>query len=254
MRGRKLYLRLAGACLENAVDHFKDAEALRKRGSRGHAYSHAVLSIEEAAKAYLFKLAGEGVYRIVSKSPNGISTYSEKQLFDHRFKHSLVARLVVQGLLFAPVHRVLSKTRAKSFSRQRVEAMLGDLLHEQELQQIRMRTGGHAAKAVASLFTALEKANDRKNLGLYVDQRGGKVLLPNDCSRKTLREGLEVAGSVLDMVSEIVGTKLSRETKERAARALREVAAALKLASAKAKPVTSSKLPKPADPLPSSRA
>ncbi|MGC2359379.1 MAG: AbiV family abortive infection protein [Thermoplasmata archaeon] len=238
MRGRKLYLNLAEACLGNAKDHFNDAKALRKRGSRGHAYSHAILSIEEAAKAYLYKLAGEGVFRIVSKNPNGISTYSEKQLFDHKFKHSLIARIVVQGILYAPVHRVLAKSKAKSFSRRRVEAMLGDLLHEQGLQQIRLQSGGQAARAVASLFAALEKANDRKNLGFYVDQKDGKVQVPDDCSKKDLREGLELAASTLEVVDEIVNSSLSREARERAAKGLREDTIALKLASARAKRAT----------------
>ncbi len=254
MRGRKLYRALADACLENAVDHFKDAEALRKRGRRGHAYSHAVLCIEEAAKAYLYKLAGEGVYRIVSKNPNAISTYSEKQLFDHRFKHTIIARIVVQSILYAPVHRVLAKTRAERFSRRKVEGMLVDLLHEQELQQIRMRSGGQGAAVVARVFAALEQANERKNLGFYVDQEDGKVLLPNVRSRKELREGLELAATILEAVDEFVGSTLSRETKERAANAFREVATALRRASVRAKLATGSDSPKVTDAAPSSRA
>lgn len=254
MRGRALYLRLAAACLENAADHLNGARALRKRGSRGHAYSHAVLSIEESAKAYLYWLAGRGVYRIVTRNPNGISTYSEKQLFDHKFKHSIVARIVVQAILYAPVSRVLSKTRAKTFSREQVEAMLGDLIHEQELQQIRMQSGSREAKEVARLFATLERANERKNMGLYVGQREGKALLPNDCPRRELREGVELAGSVLEVVNEIVGSTLSREAKERAARALREVAAALKTASRRAHLPAKTRPSKRPDAAPSSRA
>jgi hypothetical protein len=45
MRGRKLYLTLAEAIFENFLELLLDAECLRKRGSRGHAYALLVLSI-----------------------------------------------------------------------------------------------------------------------------------------------------------------------------------------------------------------
>ena len=152
MRGRTLYLKLAERSYDNAVQHFHDARALRRRGSRGHACSLAILSIEEAAKAFLWKLAGEGVYRIVTKKPNGISTYSKGQLFDHRFKHAIVARLVYQGILSQPVQRVMAKTRRKAFSRRQVELMLWDLLHEKGMQQIRLRQGGRAIDSMKHIF------------------------------------------------------------------------------------------------------
>jgi AbiV family abortive infection protein len=228
VRGRPLYLRLAGAALQNAIDHFNDARALRKRGSRGHALSLSVLSIEEAAKAYLYKLAGEGVFRIVSGRPNGISTFSERQLLDHKFKHAIVARIVVQGLLYTPVYRVLSKTRAKTFTRDTVESMLGDLLHEQEMLQIRMRPGGPAAEAFSRIFKTLERADAGKNLGLYVGHRGGKILLPNDRSKSELDEMLGLAHATIQAVDQIVASRFSQENKDRAFKSVREVARAVK--------------------------
>jgi AbiV len=190
-----------------------------------------VLSIEEAAKAYLYKLAGEGVYRIVSKKPNGLSTYSETQLFDHKFKHAIVSRLVVQAILLAPVGKVLSKTRRDHFTRKQVEAMLQDLLHEQELMQIRLRPGGKAAAEIRRVFETLEKANHRKNSGFYVGRAGGRLREPNDCPKKVLKEGFELAIVVGDSVGRLLDVRLDREQKQKTSAALREVAAALKKAS-----------------------
>ena len=232
MHGRKLYLRLAEASYDNSREFLRDSESLRRRGSRGHAYSLLVLSIEEAAKAYLYKLAGEGVYRIVAKRPNEVSTYSEDQLFDHKFKHGIVARLVVQAIALSPVGKVLSKTRRTQFSRGQVEAMLADLLHEQELMQIRLRPGGRAGTEVRRVFETLERANHRKNSGLYVGHEHGKIRRPNDCPKKVLKEGFELAGVIGQFVGELIDLRFSKDQKRQASTYVREVAAALKLASA----------------------
>jgi|GEM_PF-4770820 len=197
-----------------------------------------VLSIEEAAKAYLYKLAAEGVYRIVAKKPNGVSTYSETQLFDHKFKHEIIARLIVQAILLSPLAKVLSKTRRTQFTRKEVEGMLADLLHEQQLMQIRLRPGGGPEKEIRRVFETLERANHRKNSGLYVGHKDGKITRPNDCTKKALKEGFELAGVVCESVGEILDLTLSPEQKRRAATSVREVAAALKLANARA-PTTS---------------
>lgn len=218
--------------MENSLELYRGAESLRRRGSRGHAYSLLVLSIEEAAKAYLYKLAGEGVYRIVTKRPNGISTYSEDRLFDHKFKHAIIARLVVQAILYSPVGMVLSKTRRTHFTRKQVEAMLADLLHEQELMQIRLRPGGRAGVEIRRVFETLERANHRKNSGFYVGHEDGKVRRPNDCPKKVLKEGFELAGVVCDAVGELLDMSLSPAQKRQASAAVREVASALRVASA----------------------
>jgi AbiV family abortive infection protein len=229
MRGRHLYLHLAEKCYANAVVHFHDARALRRRGSRGHACSLAVLSVEESAKAVLYKLAGEGVYRIVSKKPNGISTYSESQLFDHKFKHAIVARLIYQGILSWPVQRVLAKTRKKTFTRRQVEPMLLDLLHEQEMQSIALRSNDRAFGSVKHIFELLEGSNSQKNSGFYVGHKSGRPVEPNDLPKKTLDEFVELAGVTLDKVGPLISEKLRPEVQRQVALSVREVAKAMKL-------------------------
>lgn len=228
MRGRTLYLRLAERCYDNAVEHFHDARALRKKGSRGHACSLAILSIEESAKAFLYKLASEGVYRIVSKRPNGVSTYSETQLFDHKFKHTIVARLVYQGILSGPVQRVLAKTRSETFSRRQVELMLWDLLHEQEMQSIALKSNRRALRSVQHIFELLEKSNSQKNTGFYVGHNGGRPTKPNDLPKKTLDEFVELAGATLAGVGPLISERLRPEVQRQLTSSVREVAKAMK--------------------------
>src|SRR2546422_2525101 len=73
--GRALYQRIADASSANARQLVRDAERLASAGSRGHASSLAILSIEESAKAIVYYLAAQGVYRIVKKKPNYVTTY-----------------------------------------------------------------------------------------------------------------------------------------------------------------------------------
>jgi AbiV family abortive infection protein len=242
VRGRKLYLRLAQASFENAVEHFNDAKSLRRRGSRGHACSLAILSIEEAAKAFLYKLAGEGVYRIVAKRPNSISTYSETQLFDHKFKHAIMARLLFSGLLYSPIRRVLAKTRRTSFSRKQVELMMADLLHEQEMLNIRLHAGGQGIDRVKQVFGILERSNEAKNAGLYVGHENGRPSTPNSLPKPELDKVIGLAGAVLDGVGDLIRSRMAPEVKRQAAASLREVATARKKASRKS---TSSKAATP---------
>lgn len=236
MRGRRLYLAIAEASFENAVAHFKDSVALRKRGSRGHACSLAILSIEESARALSYKLAGEGVYRIVAKKPDGLSAYSESQLTDHKFRHGLIARLVYQGIVTSPIQRVLPKGMRGPFSRKQVELLTVKLFHEPEMLQIKLRTGGRAVAAVNRMFEILGHLNEWKNAGLYVGRRGGRISLPNDIPRKTLSEVLELAGVTLEEVGTVFEAKFEPAVRRQAAASVREVAAALRKASKRAPP------------------
>ena len=226
MRGRKLYLAIASASFENALEFVRDAEALRRRGSRGHSYSLVVLGIEEAAKSYTYKLAGEGIFRIVSRKPNGVTSFSEDQLSEHKFKHQLIARLVIQGLASAPVAKVLAKTRKAHFSRAEVARMLADVLHQQQLLGFELRPERPAGKQFRRLFETLEKANGRKNSGFYVDTERGKVRRPNDCPKSTLREAFELADLALGGVGAVLDAKLSAADRRQNAAALREALAA----------------------------
>jgi AbiV family abortive infection protein len=234
MKGRRLYLELADQSLVNSGEYLVDARILKSRGSRGHAVALSILSIEESAKAYLYKLAGEGVFRIVKRNPNGISTFSETQLLDHKFKHATIAKLLWQGLWYAPVTRVMAKTRRATFSRGQVERMLGDLLHEQELVNIELSTPGRKSSAIRKLFTILETANRSKNSGLYVGHHEGKVSRPSDFTRRRVSEWLDLAELTNVAAREIVHTAFGESIRVQSARSIRETASAVKLASKRA--------------------
>src|SRR2546422_11206855 len=92
--GRALYQRIADASSANARQLVRDAERLASAGSRGHASSLAILSIEEPAKAIVYYLAAQVVYRIVKKKPNYAPTYRKEDLLQHRDRHALGPNLL----------------------------------------------------------------------------------------------------------------------------------------------------------------
>ena len=240
VRGRQLYGELAERSASNAREFLRDSARLRKGGSRGHSCALSILAIEEAAKGYLYKLAAEGVYRIVSRGPNNISTFSESQLFDHKFKHAVVARLLVGQVNYYPARRVLEGVRRKSFTRKQVELVVARVLHEQQLQSIRLRPGGKAAESLKKVFEALEGMNSLKNDSLYVGRRNNRPRSPNDLSRGELAEVQGLAAAIVHSVSEIVRGPIEPSLRGLLVEGVREIAVELSATSSKRKAVQAS--------------
>ena len=113
----------------------------------------------------------------------------------------MVARLLRVQIEFSPIPRVLSNTRRKSFTRDQVEMMLADLLHEQEFQRIRFRVGGRSVKSVADLFQLLAALNEMKNNVLDVGHRRTHLARPHDFSAGPLADVPELAGLTIDGVA-----------------------------------------------------
>lgn len=243
MRGRELYLELGKESFHNALQHHHDARALKRRGSRGHACALAILSLEEAAKAYLYKLAGEGVYRIVGRKPNNISTFSESQLFDHKFKHGIITRLLIESIQAMPIHRVLSKTRKKSFTRAQVQRLLADLLHEQALQQIELQRDGRGSSSLKKVFGLLERLNETKNDSLYVGHKAGKVIRPDDMKPRQVAEVVDFSSLILDVVGQLIETPFDPKQREQAAAAVRGIAQAVRSTGVKNKALSAEPRP-----------
>ncbi|OLD91821.1 hypothetical protein AUG86_00145 [Euryarchaeota archaeon 13_1_20CM_4_64_14] len=205
--GRALYQRIADASSANARQLVRDAERLASAGSRGHASSLAILSIEESAKAIVYYLAAQGVYRIVKKKPNYVTTYRKEDLLDHRYKHALVSNLLDEAIFYAPFYASLARLRRKTFSRQQVHDIIQEGIHQHKRARIEF-TVGPSSKKIKKMFQLFETLNARKNRGLYVDDLAGKVLKPDEVSREELRDVIDLAWSVADLVTDAIGETL----------------------------------------------
>jgi len=224
VEGRALYQRVAEASASNARQFLRDAERLASTGSRGHASSLAILSIEESAKAIVFYLAAQGVFRIVKKKPNYVTTYRKEDLLDHRYKHALVSNLLSEAIFYAPFYAGLARIRRTTFSRDEVHEIIQRGVHAHKRARIEF-SAGRSAKEIKKLFQLFETLSSRKNRGLYVDDTDGNLLQPNDVSRNELREVIELGWSVADMVSESIGNALPPAQRKLLQNSGRELAA-----------------------------
>ena len=211
---RDLYRRLCSESARNARHFLNDARKLKRGGSRGHAIALAVLSIEESAKARTYHEATEGILRVVCKNPNHMTTFQEKELLDHRFKHAVLANVLADYFRYAPFYEVIENLRKPSLSKDEVREIVVGAVHSYRLLQVDLASGGRAAREVQSIFGLLERLNELKNRGFYVDHASGQVLLPNDLSTRDLERLLELAEGTLEITTEIVHPSLrgARET------------------------------------------
>jgi AbiV family abortive infection protein len=188
MKGRRVYRVLAEAAVENARSLMRDSRALQRRGSRGHAVSLNVLAIEEGSKALVYKLAAEGVFRIVRRNPNNISTYRERDLHDHPFKHGIATRFLIAAVSFAPFHQALGATRKKVFTRVEVEAILRRAHSIQAIHIAELQRGGQMARKIVRYSQTFGRLNTLKNSGLYVGHPNGSLVEAHVLGRTRGRE------------------------------------------------------------------
>ncbi len=202
--GRKTYAALARSSLANARRHLSDANRLRKSGSRGHASGFAVLSIEESSKALIYHQAGAGILRIVERKPNRITTFSEKDLLDHRFKHAILGGLLVHWLQYAPFYESISRLRKATFTQAQVKDLVLRAIHAHQLLQIDLGSGGGLAREIRKVLGTIDNLNAIKNRGFYVDHAHGRIVSPHDTTKKQLDEVMTLADGALEMVTDFL--------------------------------------------------
>ena len=146
----------------------------------------------------IYKLAAEGLIRFVRRNPNNISTYNEKDLLNHKFKHGAIARLLVAALEFAPFQQALSSTTRKTFTRGDVLMVLRRASARQWLYRTEMGSGGRPARELNEMMALLGRLDQLKNRGFYVGPDRSGVRRPNEIGRKDLEQTLELATVVIN--------------------------------------------------------
>lgn len=202
--GRALYRQLAQASASNARNLLLDAIALKKRGSRGHSCSLAILAMEESAKALIYSMAAEGVLRIVKKNPNNVTTFREADLLEHPFKHALITGELADLLNYAPFYEVVGSIEEDKMRKEDIEAKLVRAIYAHKRQAMDLRSGGKTAKEVQRMFGLLESLNQKKNGGLYVGHTDGRLLVPNGITKTELNEVLELSETITMFFSQLV--------------------------------------------------
>jgi len=199
---RNLYQTLAMESLANARWFLADAKRLRRVGSRGHGVAFAVLSIEESSKALIYRLVSLGVLRIVHRKPNHITTFTESELLNHQFKQRVLANFFVEYLRYGPFYEAAQGLRNTRYSKTEVQELILRAIHGHRVMQVDLQSGGRSAKEVQRLLSLLERLNDLKNRGLYVDHSNRSISTPKETRPRELREVLELAEGAIEIATE----------------------------------------------------
>jgi len=211
---QNLYQTLARESVANARWFLADAKRLRRAGSRGHGAAFAVLSIEESSKALIYRLVALGVLRIVRKKPNHITTFTEGELLNHQFKQKVLADAIGEYLRYGPFYEVAESLRKPKFSKTEVRELFIRAVHAHRIMQVDLRSGGRATQEIERLGSLLDRLNELKNRGLYVDHSSGRILTPKDTRTGDLGEVLDLAEGASKIATEALGRSYSDHEKQ----------------------------------------
>ena len=214
----------------NARQFFADAKRVRRVGSRGHAIAFAILSIEESAKALIYREVAEGVLRIVRKNPNHVTTFTESELLNHRFKHGVLANAIVEWLRYGPFYEVAAGLQKPSFSKTEVRELFLGAVYAHRIMQVDLQSGGRAAREVQRILNLLERLNDLKNRGLYVDHSNRRISTPKNVRTSELREVLELAEGAIEISTEALRRRYTEREKEFQKKANKAIVASIRRA------------------------
>ena len=211
---RNLYQGLAMESIANASWFLADAKRLRRVGSRGHGAAFGVLSIEESSKALIYRLVALGVLRIVRKKPNHITTFTESELLNHQFKQRVLANFFIEYLRYGPFYEATRGLRKPKYSKTEVQELILRAIHGHRVMQVDLQSGGRSAQEVQRLLSLLERLNDLKNRGLYVDHSNRSISTPKEVRTRELREVLELAEGAIEIATEAMRQSYSDREKE----------------------------------------
>lgn len=225
MRGRALYKEMALAALSNSETFFEEAKQLTRRRSKGHGCAFAVLGMEEAAKSIIYNQAAEGLIRFVKKRPNNVSTYSETDLLNHKFKHGAIMRLIMAAVEYAPFQQTLASTRKTTFTRKEVERLMRQAHSMDWIQRSELATGGRVSRTLNRMMETLGRLDSLKNQGLYVGRLEEGVRWPDASVKKDLQGVINLAGVVITSAKEFVLTPMHPAQRREFARQLSMISA-----------------------------
>lgn len=211
---RKEIARLATVrdeAVRNAQHLLRSAEKLGRSRHYGFASALAVLAIEETAKALVYHLAANRLFRVVKGKGNGITTFNERDLNVHEFKQTFIASILNSAIRFAPLFtaaqnppRIASREELRRFLK---AAILAQIRHEFELA----RPNSQLQAGVRNLFRLLGELNTRKNRGLYVDANGSQLSLPRHTSSKSFEEVRSIARDLINEIDSVMQAGYSQE-------------------------------------------
>jgi AbiV family abortive infection protein len=178
---RARHREMANACFENARKMYLDSMALRERKSRGHAYSLLVLSIEEAVKALIYRLASDGIVHFSKENSDDHNALKESDLLKHKVKHSILAEVMISSIMNSPFFAAFEGIPQKKIEVSKAKEIVASALATQQVMTAALKDSRSQLSIQLNKFVEfLGKLDEEKNLGFYVGKKGAKVRKPNE--------------------------------------------------------------------------
>jgi AbiV family abortive infection protein len=223
----------------NAKELAQSAQRLEESDQHGHALSLAVLSIEEAIKAFALASYATGLFSIAPDEQNTqkhfhdlLSRHDPRHLFG---QGTLLMMLLMKGIAEkkgissvrkddgTPNLELVEELSSASMKRlKEVVQEAGDGEGKPELSDLASVLGEPEAR----LFEIWDDADEKKKRGLYVDLDEGEWLSPQSLEPDSCREFIKLSEALVDGYTKFVealnGDEIRRGVKEKIVAAMNE--------------------------------
>jgi len=143
-----------------------------------------------------------------------VTSFTESELRDHRFKHGVLARALIDYVQYGPFYELAGQLRKPRFSKADVRELIHRAIHAHRILQVDLSSGGRTARDFQRILALLEQLNDLKNRGFYVGDSKGKVIRPKEIRPKDLAEVLGLAEGAIEISSETLHRPYSAREKK----------------------------------------
>lgn len=204
---------MAEACYENARKLQLDSLALKKRKSPGHAYSLLILSVEEAVKAIVYRLAADGIMKIIGEEePEEPFSIRQKDLLNHSMKHEILGGIIVSSIMYSPFSTAFDDIQCGNIKvNEAKRRIVKSIANHQALLMDLKDLNSQISRWIRRFTDCLSVLNHEKNLGFYVSYEDSKIIRPNEVPAKRYHYWLEFSKDWLSLTDEIVRSGIGEE-------------------------------------------
>lgn len=170
--GRDLfYLNIQEECLKNAEQFIKDAQLLRSKNSLGHAYSLAVLGLEEIARFWIIFFIYMNFY---TEDSIEVELANTKHVFKQRFAWSIFSSLIIIVWLETSEYKeeiaiLVEELNAGKISYEAYEKKFNRLLKEESQKSPSASNVLRLEKEIKKLNADYQIVEKKRKRGLYVE-------------------------------------------------------------------------------------
>lgn len=192
------YYVVAKTAEQQARALLRSAHRLYRAHERGIAVGIAVLSIEEAVKAFYYHQAAKGEIQFVTKNPNNITTFRQKDLTIHKVKHNIIISTLLFSWKYYPLMESIENAKKVHSPSEARELMLRTTLTQIAWDFTIADQNNKSNRTFLQMIQLANRLDHLKLRGFYTDSINGVVMDPKSINRKEAKLLMKFADEMVE--------------------------------------------------------